>query len=103
DQDQDRVFFGATVRYADSAGKEHTVSIVGTDEVDPSRGRVSWVSPVARALIKAREGETVTLNTPAGGEQLEVVPIRYEGRPWAGQFARLGFGLAARLAKSPAL
>jgi len=77
DQDQDRVFFGATVRYADSAGKEHTVSIVGTDEVDPSRGRVSWVSPVARALIKAREGDAVTLSTPAGEERLEVLEIRY--------------------------
>ena len=78
DQDQERAFFGATVKYADSAGKEHTVSIVGTDEVDPSRGRVSWVSPVARALIKAREGDTVTLRTPAGEEQLEVLEIRYE-------------------------
>lgn len=78
DRDQERAFFGATVRYADSAGREHTVSIVGTDEVDPSRGRVSWVSPVARALIKAREGDTVTLRTPVGEEQLEVLEIRYE-------------------------
>src|SRR5215831_530055 len=75
DQDQERVFFGATVRYADSGGAEHTVSIV---EVDPARGRVSWVSPVARALIRSREGETVTLRTPAGEEQLEVLEIRYE-------------------------
>ena len=78
DQDQERVFFGATVRYADSGGAEHTVSIVGTDEVDPAHGRVSWVSPVARALIRSREGETVTLRTPAGEEQLEVLEIRYE-------------------------
>jgi len=78
DQDQDRVFFGATVTYADSSGGEHTVSIVGTDEVDPARGRVSWVSPVARALLKAREGDAVTLRTPAGEEQLEVLAIRYE-------------------------
>src|SRR3974390_1094439 len=70
-QDQDRVFFGATVTYADSSGGEHTVSIVGTDEVDPARGRVSWVSPVARALLKAQEGDTVTLRTPAGEERLE--------------------------------
>ncbi len=77
DQDQERAFFGATATYRDSAGKEHTVSIVGTDEVDPSRGRVSWVSPVARALIKARAGDTVTLKTPAGEEQLEVLEIRY--------------------------
>jgi len=78
DRDQDRVFFGATVTYAGSSGGEHTVSIVGTDEVDPARGRVSWVSPVARALLKAREGDTVTLRTPAGEEQLEVLAIRYE-------------------------
>ena len=78
DQDRDRVFFGATVAYRDASGGEHTVSIVGTDEVDPGRGRVSWVSPVARALLKAREGDVVTLRTPAGDEQLEVLRIRYE-------------------------
>jgi transcription elongation factor GreB len=77
-QDRDRAFFGATVAYRDGSGKEHTVSIVGTDEVDPARGRVSWVSPVARALLKAREGEVVTLRTPAGTEELEVIAIRYE-------------------------
>jgi transcription elongation factor GreB len=66
------------VTYADASGKAHTVSIVGTDEVDPGRGRVSWVSPVARALLKAREGDVVTLNTPAGEERLEVREIRYE-------------------------
>jgi len=78
DQDQERVFFGATVTYADASGGRHIVSIVGTDEVDPSRGRVSWVSPVARALLKAREGDAVTLRTPAGEETLEVLEIRYE-------------------------
>jgi transcription elongation factor GreB len=78
DQDQERVFFGATVTYGDASGARHTVSIVGTDEVDPSRGRVSWVSPIARALLKAREGDAVTLSTPAGEEQLEVLEIRYE-------------------------
>jgi transcription elongation factor GreB len=77
DQDQERVFFGATVTYSDASGKEHTVSIVGTDEVDPARGRVSWVSPVARALLKSREGDVVTLKTPAGEERLEVLEIRY--------------------------
>jgi len=77
-QDQDRVFFGATVTYRDAAGAEHAVSIVGTDEVDPARGRVSWVSPVARALLKAREGDVVTLVTPAGPEELEVLDVRYE-------------------------
>jgi transcription elongation factor GreB len=78
DLDQDRAFFGATVDYRDSSGTEHTVSIVGTDEVDAARGRVSWVSPIARALIKAGEGDTVTLRTPAGEEHLEVLGIRYE-------------------------
>ena len=78
DQDQERVFFGATVAYRDAKGKEHAVSIVGSDEVDPVRGRVSWLSPVARALIKAREGDVVTVKTPAGDEQLEILAIRYE-------------------------
>jgi transcription elongation factor GreB len=78
DPDQERVFFGATVAYSDASGQKHTVSIVGTDEVDPARGRVSWVSPVARALLKAREGDAVTLMTPAGEEQLKVLEIRYE-------------------------
>ena len=78
DQDQDRAFFGATVTYRDSRGGEHTVSIVGTDEVDPARGRVSWVSPIASALLKSREGDAVTLSTPAGDEPLQVLAIRYE-------------------------
>lgn len=73
-----QVFFGATVRYADSRGEERTVSIVGTDEVDPGRGRVSWISPVARALLKSREGDTVVLQTPAGPEEIDVLEIRYE-------------------------
>jgi transcription elongation factor GreB len=81
DQDQERVFFGATVTYADASGREHTVSIVGTDEVDPARGRVSWVSPVARALLKARARDAVTLRTPAGDERLEVLEIRYAELP----------------------
>jgi transcription elongation factor GreB len=78
DSDQDRAFFGATVTYRGSGGAEHTVSIVGTDEVDPARGRVSWVSPIAHALLKSREGDAVALSTPAGDESLEVLRIRYE-------------------------
>ena len=62
----DQVFFGATVTYCDGKGVERTVSIVGQDEVDPQRGRISWISPVARALSKAREGDVVTLRTPGG-------------------------------------
>jgi len=78
---QDRVFFGATVTVSDSTGAERSVSIVGMDEVDPARGRVSWVSPIARALLKARVGDSVMLRTPSGAEELEVVEIRYTDLP----------------------
>jgi transcription elongation factor GreB len=78
DQDRDRVFFGATVLYADSAGKEHRVSIVGIDEADPARGRVSWISPIAKALLRSREGDSVPLRTPTGVENLDILEIRYE-------------------------
>jgi len=77
DGDGDRVFFGATVDYSDRRGAEHTISIVGLDEVDPSRGRISWISPVAKALLKAQVGDTVVLRTPGGAEELEVLDIRY--------------------------
>ncbi len=80
-QQHAQVFFGATVTIADAAGCERTVSIVGMDEIDTSHGRVSWVSPIARALLKAREGDVVNLRTPAGMEQIEVVEIRYEPLP----------------------
>lgn len=80
-QQHEQVFFGATVTIADAAGHERTVSIVGMDEVDPARGRVSWVSPIARALMKAREGDVVNLHTPEGAAQIEVVEIRYEALP----------------------
>lgn len=73
----EQVYFGATVMYRDSKGVGHTVSIVGEDEVDPPRGHISWVSPVARALTKARAGDVVTLRTPAGSEKLTVIEIRY--------------------------
>jgi transcription elongation factor GreB len=75
-RDTDQVFFGATVRVRSSAG-ERTISIFGVDEVDPPRGIVSWISPIAKALIKAREGDTVTLRTPAGEERLEILEVRY--------------------------
>jgi transcription elongation factor GreB len=73
----EQVFFGATVTYCDNKGVERTISIVGQDEVDPPRGRISWISPVARALNMRREGDVVTLKTPAGIEELEVIGIRY--------------------------
>jgi transcription elongation factor GreB len=76
--DPSRVFFGATVVYADSSSAEKTVSIVGIDEVDPARGRVSWIAPIAKALLKAREGDTVTLRTPGGTESLDILEVRYD-------------------------
>ena len=75
-RDSDQVFFGATVKLRSASG-EKTVTIVGVDEVDPAHGRVSWVSPIARALLKAREGDTVTLRSPAGEEQLEIMEVTY--------------------------
>ena len=74
---RDQVFFGATVTYATEDGIENTITIVGVDEATSDAKRVSWVSPIARALIKAREGDTVDLNTPNGIEQIEVVAIEY--------------------------
>src|SRR5262245_32175223 len=80
-KDHDRVYFGATVTVLDESGAERTVSIVGVDELDPARGRVSWVSPIATALLKASVGDVVTLRTPRGVEELEIVSIRYEPLP----------------------
>ena len=80
-RDTDQVFFGATVRLKrfslKSLSGERTITIVGVDEVDPANGRVSWVSPIAKALLKAREGDTVTLRSPAGEESLEVLEVSY--------------------------
>lgn len=73
----DQVFFGATVTYADAKGAERTVTIKGIDEADSLAGEVSWISPIARALLKAREGDEVTLVTPAGPEKIEIVTVRY--------------------------
>jgi transcription elongation factor GreB len=77
-KEHDRVYFGATVTVLDESGEERTVVIVGVDELDPSRGRVSWISPIATALLKAQVGDVVTVRTPRGPEELEVVDIRYE-------------------------
>lgn len=74
----DQVFFGATVTVSNAKGEEHTYSIVGMDEVDPGHGHISWISPLAKALLKAREGDVVMLRTPGGMEELEVVEIRYQ-------------------------
>jgi transcription elongation factor GreB len=74
---RDQVFFGATVTYADAQGVERTVTILGIDEADSLNGQVSWISPVARALLKAREGDVVRLVTPQGIQELEVMVVRY--------------------------
>ena len=73
----DQVFFGATVTILDGDGVEASYQIVGVDEADAAQGRVSWLSPLARALMKAREGDQVRFQSPAGWRMLEVVGIRY--------------------------
>ena len=82
-EETDQVFFGATVVYANAAGDEQTIRIVGIDETDPAQHYVSWISPIARAFIKCREGDTVTLRTPGGEEELEILEVRYEDIPMA--------------------
>jgi transcription elongation factor GreB len=77
-EDTDQVFFGATVTVIGSDGVEKTYSIVGIDETDLTRGRISWISPLAKALIKSREGDTVTVRTPGGDESLEIVGVEYK-------------------------
>jgi transcription elongation factor GreB len=74
---RDQVFFGATVRYAEESGQERTVTILGIDEADSAQGQVSWISPIARALLKAREGDVVKLVTPAGVQEVEVLKVDY--------------------------
>jgi transcription elongation factor GreB len=73
----DQVFFGATVTYANDAGVERTVTIKGIDEVDSLQGEVSWISPIARTLLKSREGDSLQLVTPVGVEAIEVLEVRY--------------------------
>ena len=79
----DQVFFGATVTYENTRGEERTITIKGIDETDNLQGEVSWVSPIARALLKARVGDEVSLMTPGGPEKLEVVEVTYPPRPKA--------------------
>ncbi|MCX7659619.1 transcription elongation factor GreB [Caldimonas sp.] len=87
---KDQIFFGATVTYANARGEERTVTIKGIDEVDPLRGEVSWISPIARAMLRAREGDEVSLVTPGGVERIEILAVRYpapadSGQPRPGQ------------------
>lgn len=74
---KEQVFFGATVTYLRPSGEEQTVTIMGIDEADPLKGQVSWISPIARALLKAHVGDEVRLMTPAGVEMIEVLEVRY--------------------------
>ncbi len=76
-QGSSQIFFGATVSYVDDTGEERTVTILGTDEAESTQGQVSWVSPVAQALLKARVGDEVPLSTPAGQRLLEVLDVHY--------------------------
>jgi transcription elongation factor GreB len=76
-EETDQIFFGATVTYAGADGAERTISIVGIDEVDPQRGRVSWISPIAKALLRKRPGDPVRLVTPAGIDEIEIFEVRY--------------------------
>jgi transcription elongation factor GreB len=77
----EQIFFGATVRYSDESGAERTVTILGIDEASSSTHQVSWISPVARALIKARIGDEVSFTTPSGMHILEVLDVQYPAPP----------------------
>ena len=76
-QSTDQVFFGATVTVCDDQGVENTYAIVGIDETDVAKGRISWISPLARALLKAREGDTVRFQSPSGWREIDIVEVRY--------------------------
>ncbi len=78
---QKKAFFGATVRYENAAGAERVVSIVGVDEVDLNRNHISWMSPLARALMKSEAGDTVVLHAPGGTEDLTIIDVTYEHIP----------------------
>lgn len=77
---KDQVFFGATVTYAEESGAERTITILGIDEAESAQGQVSWISPIARALLKAHEGDVVKLVTPAGVQEVEVLRVEYPGK-----------------------
>ncbi|MDQ0568526.1 transcription elongation factor GreB [Variovorax paradoxus] len=74
---KDQVFFGATVRYVDETGDERSVTILGIDEADSAQSQVSWISPIARALLKSREGDVVKLVTPGGAHEIELLSVNY--------------------------
>ena len=76
--DNDQVFFGARVTVADADGNENTYTIVGVDEADAARGRISWISPLARALIKAREGDSIRFQSPVGIREIDIIEVVYD-------------------------
>lgn len=75
--DNDQVFFGARVTVADESGQENCYTIVGVDEADAANGKISWISPLARALLKAREGDSVKFHSPLGVREIEILEVRY--------------------------
>ena len=77
DDHVDQIFFGASVHYSKNGQMQPEISIVGIDETDPLRGLISWISPMAKALIKTREGDIVQLKTPAGIDEIEIVSVEY--------------------------
>lgn len=74
---KDQIFFGATVKYVTAHERVYTVTIVGVDEIDPLKGKISWISPVARALMKAHTGDTITFHSPIGLEEMTVLEVVY--------------------------
>ena len=76
-RDSDQVFFGATVTYRSKRSGERRITIAGIDEIDTGQARVSWIAPVAKALLKARIGDRVTLRSPGGDEELEIIDVEY--------------------------
>ncbi|SFP33599.1 transcription elongation factor GreB [Nitrosomonas cryotolerans] len=80
-EDKTRIFFGATVTFINQSSIEKTVSIVGIDEIEPSKGYISWISPVARALMTAQQGDMVTLKTPGGINELSITVVKYQNIP----------------------
>jgi len=77
-ESSEQIFFGATVTYVNENGTEHTVSIVGIDEANVSRGLISWISPLAKSLLKSKKGDVVLHQSPSGIEELEITEVRYE-------------------------
>lgn len=76
--DNDQIFFGATVTIADMNGVTNTYTIVGVDETDVSKGRISWISPLARALIKSREGDSIRFQSPVGIREIDILEVHYD-------------------------